>query len=96
MQTAAIGSMLSLYGFLSVAVQLAFFPSLHRRFGSIKCLRGTLPGYFLVAAAGPIITQLAQKGASTNTIYALVAGLVLIKACANTSFASMSILVNAS
>jgi ABC-type lipopolysaccharide export system ATPase subunit len=88
--------MLSLYGFLSVAVQLAFFPPLHRQFGSIKCLRGTLPGYFLVAAAGPIITQLAQNGASKKTTYALVAGLVLVKACANTSFASMSIQVNAS
>ncbi|KAJ9092684.1 hypothetical protein QFC21_006750 [Naganishia friedmannii] len=91
--TSAIGSMLSLYGFLSVTVQLTFFPSLHRRFGTITCLRGALPGYLLVAALAPIITKVTQAGASRNTVYAMVAGLVLFKAMSNTAFASTSILI---
>lgn len=88
--------MLSLYGFLSVSVQLAFYPPLHRRFGTVRCLQGALPGYLVVAAAAPAITKMAQTGTSSNVIYALVASLVLIKAAANTAFASTSILVNAS
>jgi hypothetical protein len=88
--------MLSLYGFLSVAVQLAFYPRLQRRFGTIRCLRGALPGYFIVAGAAPAITKMAQAGVTSNVLYALVASLVLVKAMANTAFASTSILVNAS
>lgn len=95
-QTSAIGSFLSLYGFLSVTSQLGFYPTLQRRFGTVNCLRGAMPGYFIVAAAAPAITALAQRGASTNVIYGLIASLVVIKAAANTAFASTSILVNAS
>jgi hypothetical protein len=95
-QTSAIGSFLSLYGFLSVTSQLGFYPSLQRRFGTVNCLRGAMPGYFIVAAAAPAITAMAQRGASTTLIYGLIACLVVVKAAANTAFASTSILVNAS
>lgn len=88
--------MLSLYAVLCVGIQLAIYPRLQRRLGTVVCLRTSLPGYFIVAAAAPAIANSAQNGTASSIVHALVALLVLIKAFANMAFPSASILINAS
>ncbi len=105
LQTADIGTALSLYGILGVAIPLLVFPPMQRRLGTVISLRITLAGYVLIALGGPIVTWLANsktivddKGvAHTERLPAVWAGvviLVVLKAASNMAFSCTNLLVN--
>ncbi len=96
--------MLSLYGGLSVIVQLVLFPPIQRRLGSVLFFKIFLTGYAVICAAAILINRLAvhrsQPGSISasedKVVLALVAVVVIFKALANACFSCVSLLVNAS
>lgn len=104
-QPSDIGTALSLYGVLCVAIPLLVFPRMQRRLGTIISLRLTLAGYVLVALGAPIVTWLAISKTSTDNkgirhterlpaVWAGVVILVVLKASSNMAFSCTNLLVN--
>lgn len=102
-QTSTIGNMLSLYGALSVLIQLLLFPPLVRRIGVVSYYRIFLPGFSFAALAAIILNQIAMArnpgmASAGKDVFVIgcVAVIVAVKATVNTCFSCTVLLINAS